>query len=158
MAEAVLGLLEGVVHAKVHHRLLKLARALVSLVAAYLSLIGACILIFGAVWGIATVAAMVATAKKGQQLCFRSVRLKMGNSIALGLELLVATDVLETLTRETHEYSYELLGKIGAVAAFRTMLAFFLSREVTELREEEEKEAEAEHAGGGAGEGHAKKE
>ena len=135
--EAILGLAEGVVHSHFHHKILKLARSSVALMCDYLSLIGAFILIFGALYGIVLAIVSILRHKKGGLPSFHHLRIEMGNIIALGLELLVATDVLETLTKETHEFSFELLGKIGAVAAFRTALAFFLAREVSELEHEE---------------------
>jgi len=128
----------------IHHKLLRLVRSLISLLNEYLSVLGALILIAGAVYGCARALYQLATSRSRKLPSFRTTRIEMGNCIALGLELLVATDVLETLTKDTHEFSFELLGKIGCVAAFRTVLAYFLSREVSELTEHEE------HKHGGA--------
>lgn len=67
-------------------------------------------------------------------------RIEVGSLFAIGLELLVVTDVLETLIKPIHLYSYELLGKIGAVAAGRLVLAYFLGKEMDALRKEEAEE------------------
>ena len=143
--ETILKLGGDVVHSHFHHKILKLARGAIALMCDYLSVIGAFILIFGAVYGILKVIVSILRHKKGGLPTFHHVRIEIGNIIALGLELLVATDVLETLTKETHEFSFELLGKIGAVAAFRTVLAFFLAREVSELEHEEKEKHQKDH-------------
>ena len=64
----------------------------------------------------------------------------MGEITALGLEILVVSDVLETLTKNVDEYSFETLAKIGAVAMFRTILAYMLGRETREIEEQLEKD------------------
>jgi uncharacterized membrane protein len=53
---------------------------------------------------------------------------------------LVVSDVLETLTKNVDEYSFESLAKIGAVATFRTVLAYMLGRETREIEEQLEKD------------------
>jgi hypothetical protein len=64
--------------------------------------------------------------------CFAVV----GEITALGLEILVVADIMETLTKLTvEEYSWDTLGKISAIACFRTVLAFMLGREVKEIEE-----------------------
>ena len=150
--DQLLAFAHSIISSHIHHKILTLARGCVALLNGYLSIIGAFILIIAALHGTIKVLFTLLTHKKKGIPSFHHVRIEMGNLIALGLELLVATDVLETLTKvlqrfifnifqvsllnalqpsqETHEYSFELLGKIGAVAAFRTALAFFLAREV----------------------------
>jgi uncharacterized membrane protein len=64
------------------------------------------------------------------------VRLQLGEVTALGLEILVISDILETLDFPIHEYSFSLLGKIGAVALFRTILAIVLGMEISEIKHE----------------------
>ena len=61
------------------------------------------------------------------------VRMQLGDFTALGLEILVVADVLETLLKDTHEFSYEELGKIAAIALCRTLLAWALSKELEEV-------------------------
>ena len=64
------------------------------------------------------------------------VRLHLGEVTALGLEVLVVSDILETLTKlSTEDYTWDALGKISAVAALRTVLAYMLGREVKEIEE-----------------------
>ncbi|MEO7753318.1 MAG: DUF1622 domain-containing protein [Terracoccus sp.] len=62
---------------------------------------------------------------------FVLVRLGLGRFLALGLEFQLAADVMRTAVAP----SFEELGKLAAVAAIRTALNYFLSREIREERQ-----------------------
>ena len=55
-----------------------------------------------------------------------SIRLDLGKSLALSLEFLLAADILRTAVAPT----WEEIGKLGAIAALRTLLNYFLEREL----------------------------
>lgn len=75
---------------------------------------------------------------------FSRVRLQLGEITALGLEILVVADVMETLNElETKNFSLETLAKIGAVALLRTLLAYALGSEVKEIQKEISREERA---------------
>ena len=57
---------------------------------------------------------------------FVSVRLTLGRFLALGLEFQLASDVLRTAVAPT----FRELGQLAAVAAIRTALNYFLSKEI----------------------------
>ncbi|MEO5667108.1 MAG: DUF1622 domain-containing protein [Bdellovibrionota bacterium] len=63
---------------------------------------------------------------------FVDVRLVLGRFLALGLEFQLASDLLRTSVAPT----FEEIGKLAAVAAIRTALNFFLSREIRTERTE----------------------
>jgi uncharacterized membrane protein len=63
---------------------------------------------------------------------FVNVRLDLGRFLALGLEFQLASDLLRTAVAP----SFEEIGKLAAVAAIRTALNYFLSREIREERNE----------------------
>lgn len=67
---------------------------------------------------------------------FVPVRLDLGRFLALGLEFQLAGDILRTAIAP----SYEEIGQLAAVAAIRTALNFFLSREIRAEREELDRE------------------
>ena len=67
---------------------------------------------------------------------FQQVRFQLGMITALGLEVLVVADVLETVVKSAEDYTFEIIGKIAAIAMFRTVLAFMLGREVKEIKDE----------------------
>jgi uncharacterized membrane protein len=63
---------------------------------------------------------------------FTPVRLDLGRFLALGLEFQLASDLLRTAVAP----SFEEIGKLAAIAAIRTALNFFLSREIGDERKE----------------------
>lgn len=88
------------------------------------------------------VSMLLAGGKKKHPATMARVRLQLGMITALGLEVLVVSDVLETVVKSAEEYSFETLGKIAAIACCRTFLALMLGREVKEIKEEVEEEEE----------------
>lgn len=58
---------------------------------------------------------------------FLSVRINLARYLALGLEFQLASDLLRTAVAPT----FEEIGKLAAVAAIRTALNYFLSRETS---------------------------
>jgi len=68
------------------------------------------------------------------------VRLQLGSFCRMGLELLVVSDVLETILQPLSLYTIEELAKIAIIVSIRTGLAWFLGNEVKEVEEEMETE------------------
>jgi uncharacterized membrane protein len=56
----------------------------------------------------------------------RKLRLTLGKSLAIALEFLLAADILRTAVAP----GWDEIGKLGAIAALRTMLNYFLEREL----------------------------
>lgn len=69
---------------------------------------------------------------------FNRVRLTLGKYLALALEFQVGADILSTAIAP----SWEQIGKLAAIAAIRTLLNYFLTRELAEERKREEKDLE----------------
>ncbi|MBA2311430.1 MAG: DUF1622 domain-containing protein [Actinobacteria bacterium] len=63
---------------------------------------------------------------------FVTVRLSLGRFLALGLEFQLAGDILRTAVAPT----FSQIGQLAAIAAIRTVLNYFLRREIREEREE----------------------
>lgn len=66
---------------------------------------------------------------------FQTMRLNLARFLALGLEFQLASDLLRTAVAP----SFEEIGKLAAVAAIRTALNYFLSRENYEVVQEKPK-------------------
>jgi uncharacterized membrane protein len=62
---------------------------------------------------------------------FAQVRLDLGRFLALGIEFQLAADILRTAVSPT----FKQLAQLAAVAAIRTALNFFLSREIREQQQ-----------------------
>ena len=56
------------------------------------------------------------------------LRIKLGQYLLLGLEMLIASDIIQTII----DPSMEELAIVGSVVVIRTVLSFFLNREIKE--------------------------
>ena len=65
---------------------------------------------------------------------FTSIRLGFGRYLVLGLEFQLASDVLSTAVAPT----FEQIGQLAAIAAIRTVLNYFLGKEIAAERAEVE--------------------
>ena len=74
----------------------------------------------------------VAAALRRDTEGFLPIRLALGRYLALGLEFQLAGDVLRTAITP----SFDQIGQLAAIAAIRTLLNFFLSREIRDEREQ----------------------
>lgn len=68
----------------------------------------------------------------GQDVKINTVRLKLGRILILGLEFIVAADLIGTTT--TPDY-YDV-GLLAIIVLIRTLLSFSLSREMAEIARE----------------------
>lgn len=65
----------------------------------------------------------------------RRLRVDFGTYLLLGLEFLIASDILKTVLEPT---LYEL-GILGGIVVLRTILSIFLNKEIRDLETEEKK-------------------
>ena len=89
---------------------------------------GATVIVIGAVWAFARF--VWVGLRRAGTAAFVPVRLTLGRFLALGLEFQLAGDVLRTAVAP----SFRELGQLAAVAAIRTALNYFLSKEIAEER------------------------
>jgi uncharacterized membrane protein len=108
------------------------ASGLLEGVAAGVGVIGVVVI----VWGVAVAA--VATARvelanlRHQQLPKARVKLRqqLGSSLLLGLEFLIAADVIRTILQPT----LEEVAILGGIVAIRTVISYFLHKEMADER------------------------
>lgn len=62
----------------------------------------------------------------------RKLRAELGTYLLLGLEMLIASDILKTVL----EPSFEELAILGGIVVLRTILSVFLNKEIKELEAE----------------------
>lgn len=96
---------------------------------------GALIIFAGAVWAFTRFAT---TGLRRRSLIgeFNKIRLSLGRFLVLGLEFQLAGDVLRTAVAP----SFTEIGQLAAIAAIRTILNFFLTREIAQERAEIERD------------------
>ena len=80
---------------------------------------------------IVTIATLARDTSRNQPQSFTSARLLLARYLALALEFQLAADVLETAIAP----EWTKLGQLAAIAAIRTALNYFLSREMREERD-----------------------
>jgi uncharacterized membrane protein len=113
----------------------ELLREWVDLLVRLVEVAGALIIFIGAV--LAAVAFVRAALVSRSTREFVRVRLRLGRYLALGLEFQLASDILSTAVAPT----FEEIGKLAAVAAIRTLLNYFLGKEIEKERSEVDRDA-----------------
>jgi uncharacterized membrane protein len=66
--------------------------------------------------------------RRGESVAFREARLEIGRSILLGLEILVAGDIIRTVATEL---TFTSLGTLAALVLIRTFLSFVIELEIS---------------------------
>ncbi|MEE9242894.1 MAG: DUF1622 domain-containing protein [Mycobacterium sp.] len=90
---------------------------------------GAIVIMIGAVVAIVKFAVALTQRNINQ---FSAVRLSLARFLVLGLEFQLAADVLRTAISPT----FEEIGKLAAIATIRTVLNYFLNREIAQEQSE----------------------
>jgi uncharacterized membrane protein len=75
----------------------------------------------------------------------QQIRLELGLALGLALEFLLAADIVGTAITP----SWAAIGQLAAIAAIRTFLNYFLTREIEQLKAEVKHEAEPKVASSG---------
>jgi uncharacterized membrane protein len=94
-----------------------------------LEAVGAVVIAVGATM---TLTYIARTAHACERVSFTAARLVLARYLTLALEFQLAADVLETAVAP----EWRKLGQLAAIAAIRTALNYFLSREMREEREQ----------------------
>ena len=105
--------------------------------------VGVLIFLFGGVW--TAVRAFIDWRDDGP--VYLNIRRHFGQSLILGLEILVAADIIKTVTVET---TIENVTALGVLVLVRTLLSFSLNVEITGVLPWRRAEFEAQHGEGAA--------
>lgn len=101
-----------------------------------LALIGGLVILAGALYAVCQFFRGIWKRSQPYPLVFDAIRLDLARSIILGLEFIIAADVIETTT--TPDY-YEL-GILCVLVVIRTFLNYSLNKDISSLMAREEKE------------------
>ena len=104
-------------------------RDMVDLMVRLIEACGAVVIMIGAIVAIVKFAIALTQRNTNQ---FSAVRLSLARFLVLGLEFQLAADVLRTAISP----SFEEIGKLAAIAAIRTVLNYFLNREIAQEQRE----------------------
>jgi len=91
------------------------------------NIVGSLLIIYG---GLRSISGVILIEVLKKHFSYQQVRKELTNKIVFGLEFFIAADILETLLNPSQE---ELL-LLGTVVLIRTILGYFLSKEVTEYQ------------------------
>ena len=102
------------------------ARVIFEYITFALEIASATIIVVGIIY--ATVNIIVNLARRtGKKELYRTFRVQAGRSIVLGLEILIAADIIKTLTIEQ---TFKNLGILAVLILIRTFLSFTLEVEI----------------------------
>nr|WP_093904865.1 DUF1622 domain-containing protein [Streptomyces sp. cf386] len=96
---------------------------------------GALIIFVGAAWAFGSFLTALVKGRKRERR-YNQIRLNLSKFVALGLEFQLGADVLRTAVAP----SWTDIGQLAAIAAIRTALNFFLSREIDKERTDVEED------------------
>jgi len=107
--------------------------ALVALIVPWTEAAGIAIVMWGAIEGLVKLASRIGSLLKGteQPIPISRIRLAIGEKIALGLDFFLAGDIIQTIIIP----SWESLAMLGGIVVIRTIIAFFLNRDIKEFAE-----------------------
>lgn len=96
---------------------------------ASIGIIGVLVIILGVLSGLWRFLRSEMAAARGRDISFerKQLRSTLGYYLLLGLEFLIAADIIETLIKPTTEH----LAVLGAVVAIRTVISFSLTAELS---------------------------
>lgn len=95
----------------------------------FLEIIGVIVIAFGAIRSIFQLALSAYQSKFSSNY----IRLQFGHSVTLGLEFMVAGDIIGSLVKP----SYYNLGMLAIIVLIRTILSYFLNKELESLTPEQ---------------------
>lgn len=103
-------------------------RAAVDAVIPVVEAVGAFVILAGV---LVTFAFWVLAELRVQASTYEELRLRLARFLTLGLEFQLGADILGTAVSP----SFEEIGRLGAIAAIRTLLNFFLQRDLDTMRD-----------------------
>lgn len=105
----------------------------VELVAPWIEMIGIAVVLWGAVEGLFRLLLRIRSAlmRDSEIMPVSHIRIAIGEKTALGLDFFLAGDIIHTIVVP----SWESLAMLGGIVVIRTVIAFFLNKDLRELSE-----------------------
>ncbi len=106
--------------------MIEMFHAIIGWTTFFLNIIGAMITIWGIFISLVEFLAKEMFKRKEAIELNETIRLKLGSYLVLALEIFIASDIIKTVITPT----WESLGILGAIVAVRTVLSYFLTKEL----------------------------
>lgn len=103
--------------------------SLINITSTTLSIIGALITIWGIIVSLFEFLKKECLKKKEAIQLNESIRIKLGSYLVLALEFFIASDIIKTIITPT----WEGLGILGAIVIIRTILSYFLTKDLKKI-------------------------
>lgn len=107
---------------------------LINSIGIYVAHIIGAICIFILIYGLSRAVYLLCAQLIHKKLRFDTIRLEFSLYLLLGLEFLVARDIITSIIHET----WDELGKLAAIIALRIILSYFISKEVEKIEDHKE--------------------
>ena len=105
--------------------------SLVELVVPWIEALGIAVVLWGAIEGLIGLLLRIKAAlfREAQNAPISHIRVTIGEKTALGLDFFLAGDIIQTIMIP----SWESLAILGGIVVIRTIIAFFLNKDLREL-------------------------
>lgn len=100
--------------------------AVINAVSFVLNVIGSLIILFGIAISLVEFLRKEVFEREQAVQLNETIRLKLGSYLVLGLEFFIAGDIVKTIITPT----WESLGMLGAIVVIRTILSYFLTKDL----------------------------
>ena len=98
----------------------------------FIGLVGVVVIIWGVVLGMAEfIRAQIVCWQRKKPVPLEDIRYDVGRYILLGLEFFIAADIVHTIVQPT----LEEVAVLAAIVIIRTIISFFLNREIARERQ-----------------------
>jgi len=91
-----------------------------------LNIVGSSIILFGAAVALIEFLKKEIFARQDTTQLNEMMRIKLGSYLVFGLEFFIAGDIVKTIITPT----WQSLGMLGAIVVIRTILSYFLTRDI----------------------------
>lgn len=104
---------------------------LVEIAVPWIEMLGIAVVLWGAIEGLIGLLMRIKTAlfREVQPVPISHIRVAIGEKTALGLDFFLAGDIIQTIMVPT----WESLAILGGIVVIRTIIAFFLNKDLREL-------------------------
>jgi len=102
---------------------------LINIISFALNIVGALIILWGVLISLVEfLKKEISRTEQSVQLS-ESIRIKLGSYLVLGLEFFIAGDIVKTISTPT----WQSLGMLGAIVVIRTILSYFLTKDLKKI-------------------------
>ncbi len=102
---------------------------IINIVSFTLSIVGALITLWGIIISLVEFVKKEFSRKGDCIACNEMIRIKLGSYLVLALEFFIASDIIKTVITPT----WEGLGILGAIVVIRTVLSYFLTKDLKKI-------------------------